>query len=145
MSSSSSSSTSKHQILNYLNHKYMLIVANEDEQFDLFERFCTDNFNNDTIFSLRVIEQNASALIVSEIVEHLWTQYKALHCVYSTDTNDYLLKKLFVFNDLRYAATVTTPLPTTAAATANVNSHRKESTAAAKKHSVGRMSLVEKL
>jgi hypothetical protein len=78
----------------------MLIVANEDEQFELFERFCETNFNNDTIFALRVIEQNASSLIVSEIVEHLWTQYKALNCVYSTETNDYLLKKLFVFNDL---------------------------------------------
>lgn len=127
----------------------MLIVASEDEQFDLFERFCTDNFNNDTIFSLRVIEQNASALIVSEIVEHLWTQYKTLHCVYSTDTNDYLLKKLFVFNDLRYAATVTTPLPATIVTDkSHHHHHRKESSStakAAKKHSVGKMSLVEKL
>ena len=96
----SSKSNRSKRLLNYLNHKYMLIVANEDEQFELFERFCETNFNNDTIFALRVIQQNASSLIVSEIVEHLWTQYKALNCVYSTETNDYLLKKLFVFNDL---------------------------------------------
>lgn len=157
--SSSSSSPSK-QLLNYLNHKYMLIVANEDEQFELFERFCNDNFNNDTIFSLRVIEQNVSAIIVSEIIEHMWTQYKALHCVYSTDTNDYLLKKLFVFNDLRRlglnpaSANITSiaspgivaaaPNTTTATLPSKHAASRKESKIK-KQHSMSRTSLVEKL
>lgn len=84
--------------LSDLDERYVLIVASQDEEFELFERFCETNFNNDTVFALQVIEQNASSLIVSEIVEHLWLQFKFLNCIYSSETNDYLLKKFFILN-----------------------------------------------
>ena len=78
--------------------KNVLVVATAEEEHALFEKFC-DNFNSDTIFALRVISQNASSLIVSEIVEHLWSQFKSLNCVYSSETNDYLLKKIVFINE----------------------------------------------
>ena len=81
-----------------LKSKNILIVASKDEENELFEKFCT-NFNNDTIFALNVIRQNASSLIVSEIIEHLWTQFKRINFVFSNETNDYFLKKIIFVND----------------------------------------------
>lgn len=45
----------------------------------VFERFCQLYFNNDTIFALKVVEQNASSLIVSDIIESLWLKFKLIN------------------------------------------------------------------
>ena len=82
-----------------LNNKNVLIIASKEEEFELFEKFCEINFNNDTIFALKVIQQNASSLIVSEIIEHLWIQFKFINLVFSNDMDDYLLKKIVILND----------------------------------------------
>lgn len=74
--------------------KYILVLASQEQEFDLFEKFCQSNFNNDTLFALKVIEQNVSSLIVSEIIEYLWLQFKYVNCVYSSEMNDFILKKL---------------------------------------------------
>ena len=81
-----------------LDSRNILIPASKDEEYELFEQFCS-NFNNDTIFALNIIQQNASSLIVSEIVEHLWIQFKRLNFVFSSEANDYLLKKIILINE----------------------------------------------
>ena len=80
------------------NNKNMLLIASKDEEHELFEKFCA-NFNNDTIFALNVIRQNASSLIVSEIIEHLWAQFKRINFVFSNEANDFFLKKIIFLND----------------------------------------------
>jgi hypothetical protein len=83
-----------------LQDKNILILISEQEEFDLFEKFCSCNFNNDTLFALRVIEKNASSLIVSEIIEYLWTQFKYLNFIVSNESNELLFKRIcFVKND----------------------------------------------
>lgn len=77
-------------------NRYVLVKANRDEEFDLFEKFCDNNFTSDTVFALRIIQQNASNLIVSEIIEYLWRQFKMLNFVYSNETNDFFLKRVIV-------------------------------------------------
>jgi hypothetical protein len=91
-------------LTNYESKKYniksknVLLVASKDEEHELFEKFCR-NFNNDTLFALSIIRQNASSLIVSEIIEHLWTQFKRINFVFSNETNDYFLKKIIFVNN----------------------------------------------
>jgi hypothetical protein len=78
--------------------------AAREHEFSLFERFCELNFNNDTVFALRLVERNASSLIVSEIVEHLWLKFKYLNLVHSTEASDFVMKRLLVLkkvSDLR--------------------------------------------
>jgi hypothetical protein len=67
-----------------------------EQEFNLFEKFCELNFNNDTVFALRLIERNASSSIVSEIVEHLWLKFKYLNLVHSTQENDFMMRRLLV-------------------------------------------------
>lgn len=101
----------KEQLIEKLNDKYLFVIvsdktkraerksqkkAENEEELNLFDRFCQVNFNNDTIFALRLIEQNASSLIVSEIIEHMWLTFKYVNLVHSFGDNDYLLKKLIV-------------------------------------------------
>ena len=50
-----------------------------EKELDLFEKFCLNYFNNDTIFALKLIERNANGLIVSEIIEYLWIYYKKIN------------------------------------------------------------------
>lgn len=76
------------------NNKYVLVKCNRNEEFNLFEKFCEDNFTCDTVFALKVIQQNASNLIISEIIEYLWRQFKTLNFVYSNETNDFFLKRI---------------------------------------------------
>lgn len=51
----------------------------QQNELDIFEKFCFNYFNNDTIFALKLIEKNASSLIISEIIEYLWINYKAIY------------------------------------------------------------------
>lgn len=81
-----------------VNNKNILLIASKDEEHELFEKFCA-NFNSDTIFALNVIRQNASSLIVSEIIEHLWAQFKRINFVFSNEANDFFLKKIIFLND----------------------------------------------
>ena len=74
--------------------RYVLVKADRAEEFDLFERFCDKNFTSDSVFALHIIQQNASNLIVSEIIEYLWRQFKLLNFVYSNETNDFFLKRI---------------------------------------------------
>ena len=98
-------------VVGRLTDKYLFVIVSDkarksarkrarreerETEFNLFERFCQLNFNNDTIFALRLIERNASSLIVSEIIEHLWLKFKYLNLIHSTGENDYMLKKLLV-------------------------------------------------
>ena len=82
-----------------LNEKQILVKANEEEEFEMFERFCENNFTNDTIFALKVMQKNASCYIVSEIIEYLWTQFKRLNFIYSNEHNDYFVRKILVTRD----------------------------------------------
>jgi len=83
-----------------LHEKNILILVSEQEEFDLFDKFCSCNFNSDTLFALRVIEKNASNLIVSEIIEYLWIQFKYLNFIVSNQNNELLFKRIcFVKND----------------------------------------------
>ena len=49
---------------------------NAGDKENKFDRFCNDYFNDDTMFSLRLIETNVSSLIVGDIVEYLWLNYQ---------------------------------------------------------------------
>jgi hypothetical protein len=79
----------KKKVLN----RYVLVKATRNQEFDLFEKFC-DILTGDSVFALRIIQQNASNLIVSELIEYLWRQFKLLNFVYSNETNDFFLKKI---------------------------------------------------
>jgi hypothetical protein len=76
------------------NERYILVKANRSEQLDLFEKFCSSNLTSDCVFALRIIQQNTSSLIVSELIEYLWRQFKLLNYVYSNETNDFYLKRV---------------------------------------------------
>lgn len=67
---------------------------NQDE-IVVFEKFCQLYFNNDTIFALKVVEQNASSLIVSDIIESLWLKFKYVNNYRTSDEHTLLtLSKL---------------------------------------------------
>jgi len=75
-------------------NRFILVKLNRREELDLFEKFCNSNLTSDCVFALRIIQQNASNLIVSELIEYLWRQFKLLNYVYSNETNDFYLKRV---------------------------------------------------
>ena len=78
---------------------HILVKISKEEELQIFEKFCESSFSNDTIFALRIIQQNSTNLIVSEIVEYLWLQYKSLNFIVSSCSEDFVLKKLVVFKN----------------------------------------------
>jgi hypothetical protein len=77
----------------------ILIIASEEEEYELFEKFCETSFTNDTIFALNIVQQNVSSLIVSEIIENLWIKFKNLHFIISNETHDFIVRKLYILRD----------------------------------------------
>ena len=75
-------------------NRFILVKLNRREELDLFEKFCNSNLTSDCVFALRIIQQNASNLIVSELIEYLWRQFKLLNYVYSNETNDFYFKRV---------------------------------------------------
>ncbi|CAF0976390.1 unnamed protein product [Brachionus calyciflorus] len=83
----------KYLELIHLNSKYnkeSIDDLNTNKETEMFEKFCDLYFSNDTMFALRVIEQNASSFIVSEIIENLWLKFKLINnfCDYDNDDDD---------------------------------------------------------
>lgn len=76
----------------------ILVKISQEEELAIFEKFCDNSFSNDTIFALRVIQQNASNIIVSEIIEYMWLQFKSLNFIVSSDEEEFIFKKLIVLN-----------------------------------------------
>lgn len=70
------------------------IDKNQDEIL-IFEKFCQLYFNNDTIFALKVVEQNASSLIVSDIIESLWLKFRFINNYQTNDKNSLLALSKF--------------------------------------------------
>jgi hypothetical protein len=60
-------------------HKNQENYLSIEKELDLYQKFCINYFNNDNIFAFKLIEKNASSLIVSEIIEYLWIYYKKIH------------------------------------------------------------------
>ena len=75
---------------------HILVKLNERDEMAIFEKFCSTTFSNDTIFALRLVQQNASPLIIGEIIEYLWMQFKCLNFIVSDRENDFILKKLTI-------------------------------------------------
>lgn len=109
------------------NNKYVLVKCSRNEEFNLFEKFCEDNFTCDTVFALKVIQQNASNLIISEIIEYLWRQFKTLNFVYSNETNDFFLKRII---SPVHSSLVSTSSNAAAAAAVAASSSNKNNNAA---------------
>ena len=79
-----------------LEQVHILVKLNEQEELAIFDKFCSTTFSNDTIFALRLVQQNASPLIIGEIIEYLWMQFKCLNFIVSDRENDFILKKLTI-------------------------------------------------
>jgi hypothetical protein len=77
----------------------ILVKISQREELEIFEKFCENSFSNDTIFALCVIQQNSSNIIVSEIIEYLWLQFKSCNFIVSCAEGDFILKKLVVLDD----------------------------------------------
>lgn len=70
-------------------------IDNNRDEILIFEKFCQFYFNNDTIFALKVVEQNASSLIISDIIESLWLKFKFINNYQTNDEKSLLtLSKL---------------------------------------------------
>lgn len=76
-----------------------LLKISREEELAIFERFCENCFSNDTMFALRIIQQNSTNIIISEIVEYLWLQYKSLNFIVSAGNEEFILKKLVVYRN----------------------------------------------
>lgn len=89
-------SVSKHDNTKEVN---VLVKISQTEELQIFEKFCENSFSNDTIFALCIIQQNSSNIIVSEIIEYLWLQFKSLNFIVSYGGEDFILKKLVILED----------------------------------------------
>jgi len=77
----------------------ILVKISHKEELEIFEKFCENSFSNDTIFALCVIQQNSSNIVVSEIIEYLWLQFKSCNFIVSCSDGDFVLKKLVIRNE----------------------------------------------
>ena len=79
----------------------LMIPISHEEECEIFDKFCQIYFTNDTIFALRVIQINASSLIVSEIVEFLWNHFKRLNLIITNEKNSTLSKRFYLIRKNR--------------------------------------------
>ena len=60
--------------LNFIKKRLSVIAGHKDEK--LLRKFANSYLGSDTIFVLRLLEYNASATLVYDLINQMWSQFK---------------------------------------------------------------------